>query len=1664
MSNKSIDGHAPLVRHESRDEYHDAKEESIHKIYIEEYASKPPPPKPRFYRKKKYWIFCSISSAITTIVAVLLAIYVFFPMIAQHLMNQAKIGVDKAQITFAPPSSLDTTSALQLIKRDDGLDPNSTFYLALQSSLSNTGPFGADIKFQNPINVYYNDTLLGNITLPDTKISGGKGALNAETAFLIQDTDFFATFAREMLANENFEWVMKGKLKITALTRTATVNLDKTISLTGMNGFPNVRITSFELPSDAPGGGINVALGTVLVSPSPIGVQLGTINLAISYDSVDLGVVSADNITLQSGDNDILLKGVLKPQSDPVALEKVGVLFSNYVSGKISQTTATGISAAPDGQNAIGWLSQGFESVQLHVDLAANGPMKIISAVNMGYLDLQFNQDSPYDPTVNAPVVTSDFSIPFGFSLNITKAALNITLGTNSTGDFSVIQIPWSPTQSDQSTGKLQFALNNNTLAGIPSKDVEFNDYTYELTASDLYTFRVGGNATTLVQTPLGEIQLGGVTFEVPTSLHGLQFLNSSATIINSLDVTGGQSDHLELAISVTMSNPSDFSISTGNVYLAMMANDVHLGVVTLNNLKLDRGDNTVLTTATFDPKSSDVGQNILSSFVMGKDNNVHIGGFDKSTDIASLADALGSISIDAVLPGLNASLIQTASLLVQPDSPTTNIVNVQVGIANPFTTGLSITKVVSSVSFQGMPIGNIDQDISNNPIVVSGHVTAQSSPLSMTMNMEPAVIALLLRQLAVKSDMDLKPLDALLGMGGFHIEGQEDVTPTADIFNTFNISSYVMDAMKALQVDLQLSTELNIGQYTDGLQFSQSNVAITTDDSVTRLIPIVGQPIVQQIVDGATLSFNTIVLSAPTDTNFKLVLNGAIEGTGPFSAQISFPQGLTVAWQGKTLGSVTMDMIQTKPDEGAQFNLPGEFTVTDQDAMGEFASYLINNKDFVWDIYTDSVSVNALGFTFSAIHMEKFVTLSGTNGFKDAVVINSFDLPSNDPDGGITLTAKSTIKNPSQVGFDLNGVSFNAYYDGVLLGPLGSEGAAVFPPQGAGDLSMKGRLIHQDSAEGLKAVTTVFENYLAANNSIVTIEGASASGPNGEVGWLTAAFKTLKIEGVVLPGPATKPTLIPSVTIKDMEIDFTKSAYSPPASSKQIQAQIKNPFGFPLSVTSLNMDAFASYDGKTVAELKIPDEKATTDRSGIVSTQFDNVPFASPDSAHSGFDSFISVLTSTAQAQFGLSGTANALTSTAAGDLQLNNIGFDVQTSLAGLNNFGNKASILSLDVVGGTSEYIIIELSVSFANPSQIAITIGDISFSAQMNEFNADVGEVTIKDTVINPGTNTFSAGFHLSSTNSKAVSQLLSDYLTNAKVPLTVVGSSKSTLIASLQPALSTIKLSSEMSGIPASLIASTKVVTTIFDVIAKKGDAYVTFNNPLKTKYALSEIHSVITFEGEDGPFQVGHIDYSIPSPLVISVGGTTTSEAWPLSIDADLGQLLELLTSSNKIVNLAQNVTTIVGDGFTSELYYYQDKVGTEIDLELLPGLQIPLGANKAQRQTLLSDIMSRITGKTTSTNTTSDASAVPVPSSVYASATIPVTSSTPNSSSSSTLEPSAETTKEPAATKTTAAETTKEAEKTTQAAQSTSTDNSAQATESSEPEKGHGLFWPFNL
>lgn len=53
-------------------------------------------------------------------------------------------------------------------------------------------------------------------------------------------------------------------------------------------------------------------------------------------------------------------------------------------------------------------------------------------------------------------------------------------------------------------------------------------------------------------------------------------------------------------------------------------------------------------------------------------------------------------------------------------------------------------------------------------------------------------------------------------------------------------------------------------------------------------------------------------------------------------------------------------------------------------------------------------IGINVTGINLS----NKKVTLKGFNGLKNGVKINSFDLPSNDPAGGIHLTLETTVTN----------------------------------------------------------------------------------------------------------------------------------------------------------------------------------------------------------------------------------------------------------------------------------------------------------------------------------------------------------------------------------------------------------------------------------------------------------------------------------------------------------------------------------------------------------------------------------------------------------------------------------------------------------------------------
>jgi hypothetical protein len=113
-------------------------------------------------------------------------------------------------------------------------------------------------------------------------------------------------------------------------------------------------------------------------------------------------------------------------------------------------------------------------------------------------------------------------------------------------------------------------------------------------------------------------------------------------------------------------------------------------------------------------------------------------------------------------------------------------------------------------------------------------------------------------------------------------------------------------------------------------------------------------------------------------------------------------------------------------------YSTDGHLTITDQSAYGfilkfkcvclivppcrftEFATYLLHNPSFDWDISTAKLRVTALGTVFENVSLKKTVSFKAFNNLP-GVTISNFELPSDDEAGGIHIETDSTIPSPAR-------------------------------------------------------------------------------------------------------------------------------------------------------------------------------------------------------------------------------------------------------------------------------------------------------------------------------------------------------------------------------------------------------------------------------------------------------------------------------------------------------------------------------------------------------------------------------------------------------------------------------------------------------------------------
>ncbi len=118
-------------------------------------------------------------------------------------------------------------------------------------------------------------------------------------------------------------------------------------------------------------------------------------------------------------------------------------------------------------------------------------------------------------------------------------------------------------------------------------------------------------------------------------------------------------------------------------------------------------------------------------------------------------------------------------------------------------------------------------------------------------------------------------------------------------------------------------------------------------------------------------------------------------------------------------LGFPTITLMPTSQlptmNSGSLYTFLGGKIYSVASRFTSFATFLLHNPSFTWLIHTNRLRVTALGTIFDGVSLSKDVTFKAFNGLP-GVTISNFELPSDDPAGGIHIETDSLIPSPARL------------------------------------------------------------------------------------------------------------------------------------------------------------------------------------------------------------------------------------------------------------------------------------------------------------------------------------------------------------------------------------------------------------------------------------------------------------------------------------------------------------------------------------------------------------------------------------------------------------------------------------------------------------------------
>lgn len=681
-----------------------------------------------------------------------------------------------------------------------------------------------------------------------------------------------------------------------------------------------------------------------------------------------------------------------------------------------------------------------------------------------------------------------------------------------------------------------------------------------------------------------------------------------------------------------------------------------------------------------------------------------------------------------------------------------------------------------------------------------------------------------------------------------------------------------------------------------------------------------------QYLVDASVMSIEESIIEKAGSESFLLRLRGNVTDAGMFNADITFNEPVVLKWEGIELARIPMHPINYKAPLATIDELVN-VTVTNVTAFTAFSRYMMLHESFVWDM-EGSVTVASMGIRIPNLSIKKSLKLKGFNGLKDLVKIESFDLPSDDPRRGIKAVVVASIKNPSPVGVVLGKVEFDMLVNGTKIGAAVAKSLVLLP--GNNTLAISGFLVPISSRDDAQVVSKLFTLFMSGDDSIITVSATKVYGDE-PAPYIDDALVGFEMN-TVFEG-AKKLRLIETVAIGDMAMSLGPDApYKPLLSAPAVVAKFKMPFDFPLEVSKVKQNILVIADGKKIATIDSGWISAFgSSYSGKIVMDLLNVPFAVIPGKEPDFEEFVAkTALGRGNVSMSLTGRCDTVASTAIGEVEIENLPFSSEISIPCMNGFMSvPPKVLTMKVVGGTERGVELALTVKLYNPSQLSLYTGDLTFD--LYYANTRFGLAFMKDFKLEPGDNEVSvrALYNPSADALEKAREMLSLQAMGRPVKTACVGTSSSTDIKSLKPAMEQLKMVLTLPGLPNNMIQSTRFMIGPSTVNTGIGEAGMTVFNSFDTPITILSIQAIMLTEGSP----LGRMNVVLDSPMIVPPHTAVASTALPLKVQISSVSILATLkgAAGSLRIKVISDLVVRINDYETS-LHYEQSDVPSRLE------------------------------------------------------------------------------------------------------------------------------------